>query len=102
MLRKSLEKLSPASPYPLFKQWLTEAPSFTAFNPATMSMSTVNAHGQPSSRMVSLTSHSEEELVFYAKYTSRKGIELASNPHAALLFFYGTRQIRTNRRTIRR
>jgi pyridoxamine 5'-phosphate oxidase len=56
--------------------------------------------------MVLLRGVDEEGFVFYTNYASRKGRELAANPHAALVFHWGEqeRQVRiegTVRRTSR-
>ena len=44
--------------------------------------------GRPSVRMVLLKAWGEEGFVFHTNYDSRKGRELADNPHAALLFYW--------------
>ncbi len=61
-----------------------------------MSVATATPDGKPSSRMVLLRGASERGFVFYTNYSSRKGRELASNAHAALLFWWPElrRQIR--------
>ncbi len=51
-------------------------------------MATASAEGRPSVRMVLLKASDERGLVFYTHYTSRKGRELETNPHAALLFHW--------------
>ena len=44
--------------------------------------------GPPSARIVLLRSFDEKGFVFYTNYESRKGTELAANPHAALMFYW--------------
>lgn len=46
--------------------------------------------------MVLLKGFSDEGFVFFTNYTSKKGQELASNPHASLCFYWDvmSRQIR--------
>ncbi|MDX1409503.1 MAG: pyridoxamine 5'-phosphate oxidase, partial [Saprospiraceae bacterium] len=56
----------------------------------------VDSLGQPSSRVVLLRGLTEQGLIFYTNYTSRKAIELSDNPQGALLFFWqpAHRQVR--------
>ena len=53
-----------------------------------MSVATVDADGRPAVRILLLKGHDERGFVFYTNYDSRKGHELAANPHAALCFFW--------------
>jgi pyridoxamine 5'-phosphate oxidase len=54
-----------------------------------MTLSTVSASGQPSSRVVLLKGLPENEgFLFYTNYESRKGQELKERPLAALNFFW--------------
>jgi pyridoxamine 5'-phosphate oxidase len=61
-----------------------------------MALATVGADGRPSSRMVLLKGFDARGFVFFTNYESRKGRELAGNPHASLLFFWAEleRQVR--------
>ena len=59
-----------------------------------MVLATATADGRPSARMVLLKSADERGFTFFSNYESRKGEELASNPHAALLFRTPDRQVR--------
>lgn len=61
-----------------------------------MSVSTVDSHGQPHSRIVLLKAVDTEGFVFYSHYDSAKGMEIDSNSQVALLFFWPEmdRQIR--------
>ena len=66
-----------------------------------MALATATPDGRPSVRMVLLKGVDEPGatpggFVFYTNQESRKGAELASNPHVALLFHWKTlrRQIR--------
>lgn len=77
------------SPEPIgqFARWFKE----TAANPAihepnAMIVSTATPEGRPSSRTVLLKHYDEAGFVFFTNYESRKGRELAANPHVALLF----------------
>jgi pyridoxamine 5'-phosphate oxidase len=51
---------------------------------APVSLGTVDATGRPAVRIVLLRGADERGFVFFTNYKSRKGRELATNPHAAL------------------
>ena len=53
-----------------------------------MTLSTVDEEGHPSSRVVLLKGVDQRGFVFYTNYQSRKGRELAGNPHAALTIYW--------------
>ncbi len=53
-----------------------------------MTLATVDKNGEPSSRTVLLKSVDERGFIFFTNYDSRKGRDLAENPHAALTFFW--------------
>lgn len=53
-----------------------------------MTLATVDGSGKPSTRTVLLKSVDERGFIFFTNYDSRKGRELAENPHAALTFFW--------------
>jgi pyridoxamine 5'-phosphate oxidase len=53
-----------------------------------MTLATVDAQGQPSARMVLLKGLDARGFIFYTNYQSRKGLNLATNPHAALVFYW--------------
>jgi pyridoxamine 5'-phosphate oxidase len=53
-----------------------------------MTLSTVDKEGRPSARMVLLKGVDERGFIFYTNYQSRKGRELAENPHASLVFYW--------------
>jgi pyridoxamine 5'-phosphate oxidase len=61
-----------------------------------MALATADLAGRPSVRMVLLKGHGPDGFVFYTNQRSRKGEELARNPHAALLFHWKSlrRQVR--------
>ena len=54
----------------------------------TMVLATVDKTGRPSTRAVLLKGVDERGFVFYTNYDSRKGLELAENPNAALTFYW--------------
>jgi pyridoxamine 5'-phosphate oxidase len=51
-----------------------------------MVIATATRDGRPSARCLLLKSADERGFTFFTGYTSRKGLELAENPRAALLF----------------
>lgn len=64
--------------------------------PEAMTLATATADGTPSARMVLLKGFGPDGFCFYGNYESRKGIELAENPRAALVFHWSPlqRQVR--------
>ena len=56
--------------------------------PAAVTVATVDADGCPSARVVLLKGYDASGFVFYTNTLSRKGHELAANPHVALCFFW--------------
>jgi pyridoxamine 5'-phosphate oxidase len=77
-----------ADPLHQFQRWFDEAVRAKALEPNAMTLATVSAEGRPSTRVVLLKGLDERGLVWYTNYESRKGAELAVNPHAALQFFW--------------
>ncbi len=75
-----------ASPFQQFGQWFQEAMNAQVLEPNAMTLATASANGRPSARIVLLKGFDENGFVFYTNYESRKGDEMANNPHAALLF----------------
>lgn len=73
-------------PYEQFGHWFKEAAAAGLHEPNAMVVSTADAAGRPSSRTVLLKAFDERGFVFFTNYTSRKGRELAENPHISLLF----------------
>jgi pyridoxamine 5'-phosphate oxidase len=55
-----------------------------------VALATADKHGRPSVRMVLLRGVDERGFVFHTNYNSRKGRELADNPHGALCFHWPT------------
>jgi pyridoxamine 5'-phosphate oxidase len=86
----------PADPFALFGTWFADAKAAEPIDPNAMALATVDADGQPSVRMVLLKDYDERGFVFYTNLESRKGRALATNPVAALLFYWKAlgRQIR--------
>jgi pyridoxamine 5'-phosphate oxidase len=93
-LRKSYERdeLDEASsaddPLRQFQTWLEQAIKAELPEPNAMTLATVGADARPSTRVVLIKGVDERGLVWYTNYHSRKGRELAQNPHAALQFHW--------------
>ena len=83
-------------PFALFDGWFAEARASEPNDANAMALATTTPDGRPSLRMVLLKGHGPEGFVFYTNLDSRKGGELAANPHVALLFHWKSlrRQIR--------
>jgi pyridoxamine 5'-phosphate oxidase len=80
----------------LFAAWFKEAEVAEPADPNAMALATVDADGLPDVRMVLLKGVDARGFVFYTNLDSRKGVELAVNPKAALVFHWKslTRQVR--------
>jgi pyridoxamine 5'-phosphate oxidase len=74
-----------SNPFIQFETWFQEAVTAKTLEPNAMVLATVS-EGKPSARVVLLKGLNTEGFVFFTNYTSRKGVELAENPHAALCF----------------
>lgn len=81
------EDLDP-DPYRQFDRWFNEATKVEAMDANAMSIATATADGQPSIRTVLLKYYDATGFVFYTNLDSRKAVEIAANPHVALLFYW--------------
>jgi pyridoxamine 5'-phosphate oxidase len=85
-------------PFRQFAKWYDAAVATGMDLPNAMTLATATADGTPSARVVLLKDFNELGFVFYTNYRSQKGLELAENPRASLVFYWqqlGT-QIRIN------
>lgn len=80
------------NPFKQFQLWFDQARAEGGLEPNAMTVSTVSADGKPSSRICLLKDFDENGFVFFTNYTSVKGQDLATNPHASLLFFWMIQQ----------
>jgi len=93
-LRKSYERAelnegaSHADPLQQFEQWLGEAIAAQVPEPNAMTVATVASDLRPSTRVVLIKGFDVRGIVWYTNYASRKGLELAGNPYAALQFHW--------------
>ncbi|GEO04603.1 pyridoxine/pyridoxamine 5'-phosphate oxidase [Adhaeribacter aerolatus] len=90
------EELVLSDPFAQFNKWMQEALAAQVEEPTAMVLSTVDAAGQPSSRVVLLKAVEENKFIFFSNYNSRKGKEMALTGKVALTFFWPAleRQIR--------
>lgn len=81
---------SNAHPDPLaqLQLWLTEAIEAGLPEPNAMTLATVAPDGRPAARVVLLKGIDQGGLDFYTNYESRKGHEIAHNPHVACVFLW--------------
>lgn len=75
-------------PIQLFDSWLSAAVAADMQEPTAMTLATVGEDGRPSARIVLFKGWDAGGLTFYSNYESRKGRELATHPHASLLFWW--------------
>ena len=73
-------------PLALFDNWFAEARASESNDSNAMALATTTPDGRPSLRMVLLKGHGPDGFVFYTNLDSRKGGELAANPHVCLLY----------------
>lgn len=71
-----------------FQYLLKEANKTVPPKPMIMALATADAAGRPSVRTVVLEAVDERGVVFFTHLHSRKGRHLASNPRAAVCFFW--------------
>lgn len=85
-----------ADPIAQFAAWLAQAQAADLAEPTAMTLATATPEGRPSARIVLLKGVDADGFLFFTNYTSRKGQELAQNPHAALVFWWSLleRQVR--------
>ena len=85
-----------ADPIEQFGVWFDQALKADASEANAMSLSTVNADGRPTSRIVLIKEFDERGFSWFTNYNSAKGAELEARPYAALLFFWPAleRQVR--------
>jgi pyridoxamine 5'-phosphate oxidase len=83
-------------PIEQFSVWFEQALETSSSEANAMHLSTVSQLGRPSSRIVLIKEFDARGFSWFTNYDSHKGQDLAANPHAALLFFWGAleRQVR--------
>jgi pyridoxamine 5'-phosphate oxidase len=74
------------NPFDQFDRWFNEAEPLMHEREA-IALVTSTSDGYPSARMVLLRHHDATSFGWYTNYESRKGEEIAANPHVALLWY---------------
>lgn len=90
-------------PHLQFLNWFNHALAANLHEPYAMSLATANAQGRPHVRTVLLRGATEAGYDFYTNYDSKKGLDLAENPYAELLFYWPSleRQIRIGGKVVK-
>jgi pyridoxamine 5'-phosphate oxidase len=74
------------SPFAQFDRWFDDARNHMV-EPEAIALATSTLEAVPSVRMVLMRWHDGTSFGWYTNYESRKGEELLTNPHAALLWY---------------
>ncbi|HXI01378.1 MAG TPA: pyridoxamine 5'-phosphate oxidase [Sphingobacteriaceae bacterium] len=82
------EKEVTRDPIAQFEKWFNAALACDLVEPNIMTLATASPDGKPSARIVLLKGFDRNGFIFYTNYLSRKGRELAKNPHASLVFYW--------------
>jgi pyridoxamine 5'-phosphate oxidase len=82
-----------ADPIARFRYEFERARAVEPHDITAVALATVGPGGAPSVRYVLLKDADERGFVFYTNRESRKGVELESNPSAALAFFWPTLEV---------
>jgi len=84
------------NPFQLFDGWLQAASETEPNDANAMTVSTADADGRPSARILLLKEFDEQGFVFYSNMESQKGREIEVNPFVALCFHWKSvrRQVR--------
>ena len=96
------EQVNP-NPHEQFLLWFNHALEAQLHEPYAMSLATADAKGRPHVRTVLLRGATEQGYAFYTNYDSQKGLDLAANPYAEILFYWQEqeRQIRISGRVVK-
>ena len=86
--RSLSRKELPDDPLEMVDQWLNEALETKVNEPTAMIVATATPDGRPSVRTVLLKEVVGGRFIFYSNYESRKGRQMAENPHVAVTFLW--------------
>ncbi len=91
-----MPQLPLADPLQWFRIWMDDARASSKDDPTAMSLATVDADGQPTTRIVLLKAFDRKGFVFYTNLKSAKARHLQSQPKAGLCFLWYSlgRQVR--------
>lgn len=71
-------------PFTQFHDWMELAIASEIVEPNAMTLATADDKGIPSARIVLLKHYDEKGFCFFTNYSSRKGQDIAQNPHASI------------------
>ena len=75
-------------PFDQFERWMNDALGHELPISNAMTLATVTPEGRPDARVVLLKGIDSGGFVFYTNYESAKGLQLAANAEACLVFFW--------------
>ena len=75
-----------ATPIQQWHHWYDDVVEAGVAEPNAMTVSSIDAEGQPDARVVLAREVNDEGIVFYTNYESAKGIQLAGAPFASAVF----------------
>src|SRR5260370_40339723 len=81
------EREAPPDPLKFFRRWYREAQEAGASQPDAIALATSGSAG-PSVRMVLYKGLRDGSFLFYSNYESRKGLDLAEDNRAAIVFYW--------------
>lgn len=82
------EEIYGDNPFDVFNKWMKNAVDNNCQEANACVVSTVDASGQPSGRIVYLKELLNGQFIFYTNYHSHKGRDLENNHNISLLFFW--------------
>lgn len=82
------EKTVDPNPFIQFRAWYNEHLNSGIDIPEAVTLATSSADGKISARTVLLKDYNDKGFFFFTNYKSNKGLQLSSNPGAALLFYW--------------
>jgi dihydrophenazinedicarboxylate synthase len=81
-------QVPPADPFELAARWISRAIEHGVREAGSFALATADGEGVPSSRFVLAKGFDHRGLLFVSQSVSRKGADLASNPHASASFYW--------------
>lgn len=82
------EETADPNPFVQFGIWYNEHLNSGIAIPEAVTLATASAEGKVSARTILLKDYNDQGFVFFTNYRSNKGLQLSSNPGAALLFYW--------------
>ena len=75
-------------PLAQFTDWFDSANTAGLLDATAMTLATADTAGRPSARIVLLKYYDQNGFVWFSDYRSQKGVELAENPQASVMFYW--------------